>query len=96
MTYVLTVDYHIAAHDAQFAEDSLIYDNGVADKKITYTDLEEAEKAYKEAVKDLQAPKELQRGFYWYSGAMLEAYDDADEFVDLIYAEVKRGEVDDE
>lgn len=92
MKYILTIDYHIEARNAHFAEDSLIYDNGVADKKITYTDLSEAEEAYKNAVEELQAPKELRRGFYWYSGAILEAFDDEDEFVDLIYANVREDE----
>ena len=92
MKYKLTIDRHIEARNAQFAEDSLIYDNGVAGKTILYTNLEEAEVAYKEAVKDLQAPRELSHGLYWYSGAMLEAYDDDGVLADLIYAEVKRGE----
>lgn len=89
MKYILTIDNHIEAHNAQFAEKSLIYDNGVADKKLTYTNLEEAENAYKEAIKDLQEPKEIRRGRCWYSGAMLEAFDDDDELIDLIYAEVR-------
>ena len=92
MKYVLTVDHHIEAQNAPFAEESLIYDNGVADRKITYTDLAEAEEAYKNAVNDLQAPKELRHGLFWYSGAMLEAFDDDDEFVDLIYANVREDE----
>lgn len=92
MKYILTVDYHIEAQNAPFAEESLIYDGGVADKTIFYSDLEEAEVAYKEAVKDLQAPRELSHGLYWYSGAMLEAYDEDNLLADLIYAEVREDE----
>ena len=91
MKYILTIDSHIEAGNAQFAEDSLIYNNNdVVDKKITYTDLIEAEAAYQCAVNDLQVPKEIRHGLYWYSGVMLEAYDDDDVLTDLIYAEVKK------
>lgn len=89
MKYILTVDNHIEAHYATSAEESLMYDNGVADKKITYFDLIEAEAAYQRAVTELQAPKEIRHGFYWFSGCMLQAFDNDDEFVDLIYANVR-------
>lgn len=78
MKYIVRINYHIEAKNARDAEDEMIYNNVRHDKILHFDEfeLEEAKTAYLEVAKELQPPKSLGNGLYWFSGVSLIGDDD--------------------
>lgn len=76
--YKIYHDAHIEAKNGNEAEEILMEQNA-ANCATYYTDEAEAKKAYESIAADLDEPKKLGGGLYWFDGVVLDVAEGCDE-----------------